>query len=76
MATIGPFNFYGYTPWQMNFNYVADPDNPVEFIVLVPEPNGASTAPLLSLIAAVDASPDWEFTSGSVAKSGGSAITP
>lgn len=79
MATIEPFSFYGYTPWQMNFLYTISPGNTVEFIVQVPEPNvtdQAAEEALLSFIAAVDASDDWEFTSGSIAKSGGQAITP
>jgi hypothetical protein len=76
VPTIEPFNFYGQTPWQMNFTYTVSPGNTVEFIVQIPEPPDPDTAALLSFIAAVDADPAWEFTSGSVAKRGGSAITP
>lgn len=76
MATIEPFNFYGYTPWQMNFTYTISPGNTVDFSVQIPEPASPDTSALLSFIAAVDADPDWEFAGGSVAKSGGSLITP
>lgn len=76
MATIEPFNFFGFTPWQMTFRYTISLGNTLDFIVQIPEPNDPDTAALLSFIAAVDADPDWEFISGQVAKSGVSAITP
>lgn len=76
MATIEPFQFFGYTPWQMNFVYTVSPGNTVEFSVRISEPPSPDTGALLSFIAAVDADPDWEFVSGSIANSGISQITP
>lgn len=76
MATIEPFDFYGYTPWQMNFTYTVSPGNTVDFTVQIPQPASPDPAALLSFIAAVDADPDWVFTSGEIAKSGNSQITP
>ena len=76
MATIEPFNFYGNTPWQINATYTVSPGNTVDYIIQIAEPADPDTTALLSLIDAIDADPDWQFTSGSVAKSGASQITP
>lgn len=76
MATIEEFQFFGYTPWQMNFTYTTGTGDTIDFIVSVSEPPSPDTAALLSFIAAVEADPDWQFNSGSVAKSGISQITP
>lgn len=76
MPTIEPFSFWGFTPWQLNFNYTVSPGNVVGFVIQIPEPNVPDTTALESLIALIDADPDWEFTYGSIAKNGSSAITP
>lgn len=76
MATIEPFQFFGYTPWEMNFTHTTATGDTIDFIVRVSEPPSPDTAALLSFIAAVESDPDWHFNSGSVAKSGISQITP
>lgn len=76
MPTIEPFNFGGYTPWQMHFTYTISPGNTMDVVVQIPEPLDPDTTALESFIAAVDADPDWEFTSGWITKTGGSEITP